>query len=112
LAAEGEPDNLFLLNRLGWLLATSPEDDVRDAAKAVEVGERAARLTSRQDPLSLDTLAAAYAEAGRFDEAAATAREALELEARRGTADRALADRLSLYTSGRKAREPLSAPPR
>jgi len=102
LAVEEEPDNLFLLNRLGWLLATSPEDDVRDAARAVEVGERAVRLTSRQDPLSLDTLAAAYAEAGRFNEAAATAREALELAGRRGTADRALADRLSLYMSGRK----------
>lgn len=105
LAVEQEPDKLMLLNRLGWLLATSPEDDVRDAAKAVEVGERAVRLTSRQDPLSLDTLAAAYAEAGRFDEAAATAREALHLEARRGTVDRELADRLSLYTSGRKFRE-------
>jgi tetratricopeptide (TPR) repeat protein len=105
LAVEEEPDKLFLLNRLGWLLATSPEDDVRDAVRAVEVGERAVRLTSRQDPLSLDTLAAAYAEAGRFDEAAATAHEALELEARRGTVDRALADRLSLYTSGRTFRE-------
>jgi tetratricopeptide (TPR) repeat protein len=106
LAVEGEPGKLFLLNRLGWLLATSPEDDVRDAARAVELGERAVRLTSRQDPLSLDTLAAAYAEAGRFDEAAATAREALDLEARRGTVDRSLADRLALYTSGRKFREP------
>jgi tetratricopeptide (TPR) repeat protein len=105
LAVEREPDKLFLLNRLGWLLATSPEDDVRNAAKAIEMGERAVRLTSRQDPVSLDTLAAAYAEAGRFDEAAAAAREALELTARRGGVDRSLADRLSLYTSGRKFRE-------
>jgi tetratricopeptide (TPR) repeat protein len=105
LAVEGEPGKLFLLNRLGWLLATSPEDDVRDAARAVELGERAVRLTSRQDPLSLDTLAAAYAEAGRFDEAAATLREALQLLARRGAADRSMADRLSLYASGRKFRE-------
>jgi tetratricopeptide (TPR) repeat protein len=105
MAVEEEPDKLFLLNRLGWLLATSPEDEVRDAARAVELGERAVRLTSRQDPLSLDTLAAAYAEAGRFDEAAAAAREALELAARRGTVDRPLADRLSLYTSGLKFRE-------
>jgi len=106
LAVEGESDNVFLLNRLGWLLATSPEDGVRDAARAVEVGERAVRLTSRQDPESLDTLAAAYAEAGRFDEAAAAAREALEAAARRGRPDRALADRLSLYVSGRTFREP------
>jgi tetratricopeptide (TPR) repeat protein len=106
LAVEGEPDNVFLLNRLGWLLATSPEDGVRDAAGAVEAGERAVRLTSRQDPVSLDTLAAAYAEAGRFADAVATAREALEAAARRGRPDRALADRLSLYASGRTFREP------
>ncbi len=34
LAVEGEPENVFLLNRLGWLLATSPEDEVRNAARA------------------------------------------------------------------------------
>jgi len=105
LAVEREPNKPFLLNRLGWLLATSPEDDVRDGARAVEMGERAVRLTGGQDPGSLDTLAAAYAEAGRFEEAAATAREALDVAARRGRADRALSDRLSLYASGRKFRE-------
>jgi tetratricopeptide (TPR) repeat protein len=106
LAVQGEPENVFLLNRLGWLLATSPEDGVRNAARAVDAGERAVRLTSRRDPESLDTLAAAYAEAGRFDDAAATAREALEAAARRGMPDRAMADRLSLYTSGQPFREP------
>ncbi len=104
LAVEGEPDRPFLLNRLGWLLATSPEDDVRDGAKAIVVAERAVRLTSRQDPESLDTLAAAYAEAGRFQDAAAAAREALGLQARRGTVDRSLTHRLSLYSSSRPFR--------
>ncbi len=106
MAVEREPNRPFLLNRLGWLLATSPEDDVRDGARAVEVGERAVRLTAGQDPGSLDTLAAAYAEAGRFDEAAATAREAMEVAGRRGRPDRALWDRLALYASGRRFREP------
>jgi tetratricopeptide (TPR) repeat protein len=106
LAVEREPNKPFLLNRLGWLLATSPEDDVRDGARAVEVGERAVRLTGRQDPGSLDTLAAAYAEAGRFEEAAATAREALDVAAGRGRPDRALSDRFALYASGRKFRVP------
>jgi tetratricopeptide (TPR) repeat protein len=105
LALEWEPDKLFLLNRLGWLLATSPEDDVRDAARAIELGERAVRLTSRRDALSLDTLAAAYAEAGRFGEAAGTVREALGLLATSGAVDRSMADRLSLYMSGRAFRE-------
>jgi hypothetical protein len=55
---------------------------------------------------SLDTLAAAYAEAGRFEEAAATAREALDVAARRGQPDRALSDRFALYASGQKFRVP------
>jgi protein O-mannosyl-transferase len=105
LAVEGEPNRVFLLNRLGWLLATSPEDDVRNAARAIEVGERAVSLTSRQDPESLDTLAAGYAEAGRFREAAAAEQEALDLTARRGGADRSMAHRLALYASGQRFRE-------
>ncbi|MGE5199998.1 MAG: hypothetical protein ACM3H9_10185, partial [Rhodospirillaceae bacterium] len=78
----------------------------RDAARAIELGERAVRLTSRQDPESLDTLAAAYAEAGRFGDAAATAREALAVAARRGAVNRDLAARLELYTRGQAYREP------
>jgi Tfp pilus assembly protein PilF len=108
LAVEAAPDNPFLLNRLGWLLATSPEDGVRNGARAIEVGERAVSITSRQDVTSLDTLSAAYAEAGRFDEAAATAREALALAARQGNraevAD--LAARLSLFQARQEFREP------
>jgi protein O-mannosyl-transferase len=107
-AVEAAPDAPFLLNRLGWLLATSPEDGIRNGAKAVEVSERAARLTSRQDTMSLDTLAAAYAEVGRFDEAAATAREVLALAERQGRQDElpGLSARLALYQARRPFREP------
>jgi tetratricopeptide (TPR) repeat protein len=110
LAVGASPDNPFLLNRLGWLLATSPEEGVRNAAKAVEAGERAVRLTSRQDTMSLDTLAAAYAEAGRFQDAAATAREGFLLAERQGnvTSARELAGRAALYEAGRRYREPAS----
>jgi Flp pilus assembly protein TadD len=107
-ALQSEPDSPFLLSRLGWLLATSPEDDVRDGAKAIAVSERAVRLTARQDTMSLDTLAAAYAETGRFEEATATAREALALAGRQGNqeAAAALAGHLALFQSGQKFREP------
>lgn len=110
LAVGANPDNPFLLDRLGWLLATAPEEDVRNASKAIEAGERAVRLTSRQDTMSLDTLAAAYAEAGRFQEAAATAREGFLLAERQGNqaAARELAGRAALYEAGRKYREPAS----
>lgn len=108
LAVEVSPDNPFLLDRLGWLLATSPEDEVRNAARAVEVSERAVRLTARQDLMSLDTLAAAYAEAGRFADAVAIAREGLDLARRQGNQGGAaeIARREAMYRAGRKYREP------
>ena len=108
LAVAVAPDRPFLLNRLGWLLATSPEDGIRNGARAVEVAERAVAITARQDTVSLDTLSAAYAEAGRFDEAAATAREAVALAERQGNRGAAseLAGRLSLFQMRQKFREP------
>jgi tetratricopeptide (TPR) repeat protein len=107
LAADAAPDTPFLLVRLGWLLATSPEDAVRNGARAVEVGERAVRLTSRQDAMALDALAAAYAEVGRFDDAAATARDALAVALRQGNeaVRPELANRLSLYLARQTFRQ-------
>jgi Flp pilus assembly protein TadD len=108
LAIQARPDDLFLLNRLGWLLATSPEDEIRNGANAVELAERAVHATDRQDLTSLDTLGAAYAEVGRFDEAAAVARETLALAGRLGAPRMApeLESRLALYTARQKFREP------
>jgi tetratricopeptide (TPR) repeat protein len=107
LAVDVSPDNPFLLNRLGWLLATSPEDGVRNGARAVEVGERAVRLTFRQDVTSLDTLAAAYAEAGRFADAVAAGREAVTLAVQQSNDAIVpeLRGRLALYEAGQRFRE-------
>lgn len=63
--------------RLAWLLATLPLDRLRNGAEAVSQAEAACQATERRDARLLDVLAAAYAEAGRFEEALATAREAL-----------------------------------
>jgi tetratricopeptide (TPR) repeat protein len=108
LAVKASPDNPFLLNRLAWLLATSPEDDVRSGARAVELAEHSVSLTSRQDIMSLETLSAAYAEAGRFDEAVTTGREALALAERQGNGDAAenLARRILSLETHQKVREP------
>jgi hypothetical protein len=103
-AVAGRQDEPFLLNRLGWLLATSPEDDVRDGARAVEVAERAVRITRRDDATSLDTLAAAYAETGRFDAAVAAAREAITVATRKGPA--ALLPELNARLVAYQARQP------
>jgi hypothetical protein len=59
------------------VLATSPDASARNGAEAVQFAERAARLSGGNDPAVLDVLAAAYAEARRFPEAAKTARRVL-----------------------------------
>ena len=91
------------LRSLAWLLATSPDDGVRDGAQAVVVAERAAQLTGYENPIALDTLAAAYAQAGRFNEAVKFAARAEELA--RGRRQTDLADRfkqrLELYRAGK-----------
>jgi protein O-mannosyl-transferase len=73
------PDWAEPLNAEAWTLATSSDDKVRNGAEAVKLAEKAAELTSRQVPAILNTLAAAYAEVGRFDDAIATANQAVEL---------------------------------
>jgi protein O-mannosyl-transferase len=83
-AVELSPDDVFVLNQASWLLATAPEDDVRDGAAALTLAERAVSLTSRRDPTSLDSLAVAYAELGRFEAAGRAIAEAIELAERLG----------------------------
>ncbi len=75
-----------ILNNLAWLLATCPDDRIRNGAQAVQYAERACELTQDKQPMMLGTLAAAYAEAGRFDEAVATAQKACALATQQGDA--------------------------
>jgi arylsulfatase A-like enzyme len=70
-----------LLNDLAFLLAASPQAELRDGARAVALSERAAAKLV-DNPLVLDTVAAAYAESGRFDEARRTSARAVELAER------------------------------
>ncbi len=81
-ALAGAPDDISLLNNLAWVLATFVDDDVRDGKQAVELAERAWKLADGQYPLILMSLAAAYAEAGRFDDAVATAERCIDLAIR------------------------------
>ena len=73
-AASGFP---LALTKFGWLFATSPQVGVRDGSSAVVFAERAAGATGRTNHLMLNTLAAAYAEAGRFADAVRVERAAL-----------------------------------
>jgi len=78
-ALEIDPGYVEALNNLAWLRATWPDATYRDGTEAVELAQRAVTITGGQQPEFLDTLAAAYAEAGRFENAVTTARQALDL---------------------------------
>lgn len=73
------PEFALAHNNLAWLLATCPEDDLRDGAAAVTSAIKACELSGFTNARYLDTLAAAHAEAGDFDEAVKRATQAVEL---------------------------------
>jgi membrane associated rhomboid family serine protease len=66
-----------VLNTIAWRLATSPHDHLRDGAKAVTIASRACEADGWKTAAYLDTLAAAHAESGNFDEAAKWMQRAL-----------------------------------
>src|SRR5262245_15056736 len=70
------PQDAHSRNNLAWILATASDSSIRDGAKAVEFAEEAVQLSGGREPLFLRTLAAAYAESGRFSEAIAVAQQA------------------------------------
>jgi Flp pilus assembly protein TadD len=74
-----KPDSTAVLNNLAWILATSRNETIRNADEAVILAERACKLVDYENASMLDTLAAAYAAAGRFPEAVATGQKALRL---------------------------------
>ena len=99
--------NPQLLNNLAWALATCPEDSVRNGARSVDLAQKAVQLTGNSNPQILGTLAAAWAEAGKFPEAIATAQQALERATAQTNATQveALRSRLALYESGKAFRD-------
>jgi hypothetical protein len=77
-------DSPVALNNRAWELATSPDVNVRNGSLAVKLAEHACELTHYQQTIMVGTLAAAYAEAGRFDEAIATGQKACALASELG----------------------------
>ncbi|MGB8368349.1 MAG: tetratricopeptide repeat protein [Verrucomicrobiia bacterium] len=102
------PDLAGALNNLAWILATSPKVEFRDGTQAVQLAERACELTHYGQPVFLGTLAAAYAECGRFPEAVTTAEKAERLATDAGLAAVAAKNRqlLELYRAGKPYHEP------
>jgi tetratricopeptide (TPR) repeat protein len=90
------------LARSAWIMATSPDAAVRNGTKAVELAQQADQLSGGKNPLMAATLAAAYAEAGKFGDAIATAQRALQLAdgQKNATLVAALEAQLKLYQAG------------
>jgi arylsulfatase A-like enzyme/Flp pilus assembly protein TadD len=106
-ALSARPDWPAPMNEMAWILATHPDARIRNPGEAVRLAERAAERTGRRQPLMLDTLAAAYAAAGDFDRAAATAEAAMSLAASGGPAGLSgeIGTRLALYRQKKPFRE-------
>ncbi|MEI7729642.1 MAG: tetratricopeptide repeat protein [Verrucomicrobiota bacterium] len=78
------PDSTPAQNDLAWLLATAPQPNLRNGAEAVRLAEAAAQATGYRQILIVGTLAAAYAEAGQFPKAVATAEKAIAMAQAQG----------------------------
>jgi tetratricopeptide (TPR) repeat protein len=113
MAIQINSDYVDALNSLSWILATCPDASLRNGDEAVEDGQKACTLTHYQNPLLVETLAAAYAEAGRFPEAIATAEKAEELATDDGQTDVVGKNRhlLKLYQASKAYHEaPITTP--
>ena len=78
-ALNEDEDDESLLNNFAWVLATSPDDELRDGQRAIKLATKAAELTGHQTPHVLSTLAAAYAETGDFESAKKWSQKAVEI---------------------------------
>jgi protein O-mannosyl-transferase len=86
-----QPNLAAALNNLAWILASDPDAKLRNGTEAVGLAEHVCELTQYKNPVFLGTLAAAYAEAGRFSHAVTWAEKSRDLALAAG--NQPLADR-------------------
>ncbi len=103
-----QPANGNAISNLAWVFATSPDESIRDGAKAVHLAEQALHISARRIPILFRTLAAAYAESGRFSEAIQTAQQGVELATAQGNSGLAaeLQGNITLYQQEQPLRDP------
>jgi len=102
-----QPDNGNAMSNLAWVFATSPDDSLRDGTKAIQLASEALRISGNRIPILFRTLAAAYAESGRFSEAIQTAQQGIELANSQGNSELAaeLNGNIALYQEQRPLRD-------
>ncbi|MDQ6656093.1 MAG: tetratricopeptide repeat protein, partial [Verrucomicrobiota bacterium] len=106
-ALELRPLNHAAAQSLAWIFATSPESNLRDGSRALALATEADRLTSASNALVKQTLAAAYAELGRFPDAVAAAHAGLVIAERQRDAARvdSIKPQLERYQQGEPWRD-------
>jgi len=100
-----DPEDTGVLNNLAWVLATSPDDAVRNAKRSLECGLKASELTKYEKPHILSTLAAGYAESGDWETAIKWSSKAVELGVGEDEVDGQLKKELEGYKQKKAWRE-------
>jgi tetratricopeptide (TPR) repeat protein len=103
VAVEIDPTFALAWNNRAWLLATTSVRSQRNGRQAVEFATKACELTGYQKADVMDTLAAAHAEAGQFEQAVSLAKDAIKLASEKQKA--AITKRLALYEAGQPYRQ-------
>jgi len=99
-----QPDFPNALDGLSWILATAQNPAFRNGTEAVRMAQRACELTNRKETQKLKTLAAAYAETGRYRDAVSTMENALTASSHATTNE--MQAMLASFKSGKPWREP------
>ena len=103
-----EPENGNAASNLAWVFATCPDDSIRDGRRAVELAEKALRISGGKIPMIFRVLAAAYAEDRRFSQAIESAQRGADLAKSQGNSALAaeLQSNIALYQTGTPLRDP------
>ena len=105
-----DPDSVKALNLMAWIFATDHDAKIRNSSEAVRFAKKACELTSYERPELVDTLAAAYAAAGDFNQAVTIQERVLQSARQEQYNDliKEVEERLNLYKSGKPYIEPQS----
>ena len=102
-ALKSQPEDTGILNNLAWVLATSPDEKLRDGKRAIELATKACELTKYSQGHILSTLASGYAETGDFDTAIKWIKKGLEVATEEQKEP--LSEELESYQAGKPWRE-------
>ena len=102
---KAQPEDDSILNNLAWVLATSPNEKLRDGKRAIELARKACELTEYKKPHIISTLAAGYAETGDFENAVKWSRKAVDMGVESEEVDQQLKQELESYQKKKPWRE-------